>query len=505
MSFDFKIGQTSFSDILKMLVFFRDPIACSVYSTLLVRASQPYAHTLLRWINTGQLSDPYDEFMINESRSLHRTALDQDYVDEYWERKYTLKDTSPSSASDTAATDNINVLDGANLLDAMSLGASLDGKEATTGEKRASKRSRGLGGGGILPAFLEGWKVKILLAGKYLNVIRECGSGEPKEIINAQNALPPNAESVDEDIAMGSEAFQSRIDLAYLSANTALLRLLITQQSLFPRLRSLKNHFFLDQGDSFTHFLDLASHELGKKAKHVSLSKLQSLLDLAIRNPSSASGADPYKEDVKIAISGTTLTEWLTNINNVNGVVVGDDGDLPESNVVGANGEKDRKKEESDKSSLTGIDALSLDYTVKFPLSLIISRKAILKYQLIFRHLLSLKHLEQILTTTWLEHTKFQAWRKRTASPRVEKWKARVFTLRTRMLAFTQQMFAFAVSEVLEGNWRNMMIRLEKVKTVDQLLRYHNDFLDTCLKECMLTNNKLLKVRFQKTTWVYYF
>ena len=33
-----------------------------------------------------------------------------------------------------------------------------------------------------------------------------------------------------------------------------------------------------------------------------------------------------------------------------------------------------------------------------------------------------------------------------------------------------------------------------KVTTVDQLLRDHVDFLDTCLKECMLTSDKALRV-----------
>ncbi len=41
------------------------------------------------------------------------------------------------------------------------------------------------------------------------------------------------------------------------------------------------------------------------------------------------------------------------------------------------------------------IDALVFDYSVKFPLSLVISRKTILRYQLLFRFLLNLKHAEQ--------------------------------------------------------------------------------------------------------------
>lgn len=64
------------------------------------------------------------------------------------------------------------------------------------------------------------------------------------------------------------------------------------------------------------------------------------------------------------------------------------------------------------------------------------------------------------------------------------------------MLAFVQQILAFVTFEVLEPNWRNLEVKLAKVTTVDQLLRDHSDFLDTCLKEAMLTSARLLSVRF---------
>jgi hypothetical protein len=47
--------------------------------------------------------------------------------------------------------------------------------------------------------------------------------------------------------------------------------------------------------------------------------------------------------------------------------------------------------------SKQAIDALTLDYNVKFRLSLVLSRKNILWYQLLFRFLLHLKHVEQSL------------------------------------------------------------------------------------------------------------
>lgn len=139
---------------------------------------------------------------------------------------------------------------------------------------------------------------------------------------------------------------------------------------------------------------------------------------------------------------------------------------------------------------------MTLDYNVKFPLSLVISRKTILRYQLLFRFLLHLKHVEQTLSAMWLEQ-KTAPWRVPVPNhPEFDRWRLRVFLLRARMLSFVQQILAFATFEVLEPNWRALEVKLTKVTTVDQLLRDHTDFLDTCLKESMLTSSKLLRASY---------
>mgnify|MGYP001584153664 FL=1 len=80
------------------------------------------------------------------------------------------------------------------------------------------------------------------------------------------------------------------------------------------------------------------------------------------------------------------------------------------------------------------------------------------------------------------------------------------------MLVFVQQLLYFCTAEVIEPNWQALMARLKTKdedkdgsepasRTVDELMQDHVDFLDTCLKECMLTNSRLLRVRhlFTKT------
>ena len=280
----------------------------------------------------------------------------------------------------------------------------------------------------------------------------------------------------------------------------------------------------------------MSASELRKPAKNVNASKLQSLLDIVLRQPGSVAAEDVFKEDVKVTMSDTGLTGWLMRVVNVQGM----DADASTLSLT-YNGSVDANSSSKD---ISGYEALTLDYSVPFPLSLIISRNTLTRYQLLFRYLLSLRHLEILLTQSWTEHTKGAVWIHRTRRKggkgvvhsreveqqrRVEVWKRRVWCLRSRMLCFVQQLLYYCTSEVIEPNWAGFMMRLEesagddagaaiggagmggggveavaggssaaaekKVKrTVDELMQDHVDFLATCLKECMLTNSKLLRV-----------
>ncbi|CAK5280946.1 unnamed protein product [Mycena citricolor] len=423
-----------------------DPTAHALHSTLLSAAGVPYVSMLRTWITTGRLVDPYEELLVKESKFINRGILEMDYTDEYWERRYTLRD-----------------------------GSTLAGlsKRRQAGVPLPRTVNGRLPGGACVPPLLEGWKHKILLAGKYLNVIRECGM----EIRRADDYAS--------DASLDDEKFYAFIEDAYTHANQTLLQLLLRDQQLIPRLSSLKRYFFLSQSSLLTHLLDLSHTELRKTAKSASIVKLQSLLDLALNTDSH--GEDQlFREDVKVTMAPSGLYEWLLNVVNVSGVIGGEDGE-PETH------HEEQKKEKDDKKPMLAIDALALDYTVKFPLSLVISRKTILRYQLLFRFLLHLKHVEQSLTAMWTEH-KTHPWRVPVPHhPELERWRLRVFLLRARMLSFVQQILAFSTFEVLEPNWRVLEGKLARVTTVDQLLRDHVDFLDTCLKECMLTSSKLLR------------
>ncbi|KAF8154706.1 Spc98 family-domain-containing protein [Crassisporium funariophilum] len=422
-----------------------DPTAGKVYGKLLKAAGKPYVEMLRAWVATGRLMDPYEELLVKESKFIDRGILEMDYTDEYWERRYTLRDGSISSGSS---------------------------KRHQAGVPPPRSIGGRLPGGACVPPLLETWKHKILLAGKYLNVIRECGIEMSRDPTHA----------VDEDISMDDERFYKFIEDAYSHANKTLLQLLLKDQQLIPRLRSLKRYFFLSQSSFLTHLLDLSSTELRKSSKSASVVKLQSLLDLALNTD--AQGEDTlFRDDIKVTMAESGLYDFLLKVVTVSGVVKAEEGGE----------EEPAKKEKEDKKPMLAIDAMTFDYTVKFPLSLVISRKTILRYQLLFRFLLHLKHVEQALSSMWIEQ-KTTPWRCSVPNhPEFTGWRLRVCLLRARMLSFVQQILAFVTFEVLEPNWHALEGKLDKVTTVDQLLKDHVDFLDTCLKESMLTSSKLLR------------
>ncbi|KAI4093020.1 MAG: hypothetical protein LQ344_003167 [Seirophora lacunosa] len=419
-----------------------DPAARALLQSLLRDASRPYMIMLNEWLHHGGIKDPHGEFLIKEQKSIKREKLEEDFTDEYWEKRYTIRDSD-------------------------------------------------------VPPQLEAVKDKVLLAGKYLNVVRECGG---VDISKEVHDVPKSFDDA---------CFLDNINSAYAHANSSLLSLLLTTHALSARLRSMKHYFFLDHSDFFTYFLDLSASELKKPFRHVNVSKLQSLLDLVLRQPGSIAAQDPFKEDVKVHMNDVGLIKFLMGVVNVRGIEQDDSKDSGTTEKYRTPAAAHTSSTTEADSNMTGFEALEFKFSVPFPLSLVISSKTVLRYQILFRYLLSMRHLEGLLVNSWEDHNKVLSWTHRSKDPRLEMWKRRAWTLRSRMLVFVQQFTYYCTAEVIEPNWQRLMARVNggqdlataqdsgvkpKVnRTVDELMEDHVDFLDTCLKECMLMNSRLLR------------
>lgn len=139
------------------------------------------------WIHKGEIRDPYEEFMIVKSRKVNKENIKEDFNDAYWEQRYTIREN-------------------------------------------------------FVPSFLVPLKNKILLAGKYLNVIRECGIHLSQADRNASATGQPSASTTylernDILAALSGGRLVDTIEDAYQYANKKLLDLLLRDKQLLGRLR----------------------------------------------------------------------------------------------------------------------------------------------------------------------------------------------------------------------------------------------------------------------------
>ncbi|ONK75701.1 uncharacterized protein A4U43_C03F19630 [Asparagus officinalis] len=315
-----------------------------------------------------------------------------------------------------------------------------------------------------IPSFLAGIAETILTTGKYLNVMRECG----------HNVQVPQTEN-SKLMSFGSNHhYLECIKTAYDFASGELLTLIKEKYDLIGKLRSLKRYLLLDQGDFLVHFMDIARDELAKRPEEISVEKLQSLLDLALRT--TAAVADPYHEELTCCVERVSLLKKLATLKDL-------ESSYP-SNYANLVFEGD---DQLDPVSITGLETFSLSYKVQWPLSLIISRKALTKYQLIFRFLFHCKHVNRQLCVAWQLHQGFRTIHSM-GTPI-----SRSSILCRSMLKFINSLLHYLTFEVLEPNWHLMHDRLQAVKSIDEVIQFHDFYLHKCLKECLLLLPQVLK------------
>ncbi|KMZ10638.1 gamma-tubulin complex component 2 homolog isoform X2 [Drosophila simulans] len=362
---------------------------------LVRKAAKPYMRMLQLWIQKGVIVDRHQEFLVVDNEVIHRDELPEHYSDDYWERRYTLRDER-------------------------------------------------------IPSFLAKYSDKILRTGKYLNVIRQCG----------KRVMPTQEMNLEFDPT--SERHVSVINDAYYFAARMLLDVLLTENDLMGHLQSVKRYLLLNQGDFTMQFMDACEEELTKNVDHVLPMTLENLLGLTLRISSARN--DPYKDDLHCELLPYDLVTQMSKI---------------------------MKKEESwqaqPRLDLSGLECFAFTYEVKWPCSLVLNHISISKYQMLFRQLFYCKHVERQLCKIWKENSIAKQFEPQAASL----YRA-AFTLRQRMMNAIQNLEYYMMIEIIEPNWHIFIEKMKTVENVDNVLRLHQDFLDSCLKNCMLTESSHL-------------
>ena len=310
-----------------------------------------------------------------------------------------------------------------------------------------------------LPVFLVKQAEKILKTGKYINVIRQ---------IRKEVELP-----YCEELEYSSEdhLFNERIDIAYNFSSKELLNLLFEECSLIEHIKSIKLYFFMEKGDFISEFMNTAEDELNKEIHEIVPTRLESLLELAIRT--SVVNTDPHVDNLGIGLVNESILDQFSNVmdckNDTN--LTGDDESLDDFH-----------------GEMKGFEAIGLKYKVEWPLTLVFSKRNMACYQMMFRYLFYCKFVERELQKVWVHIKNFKRTPMRTSKI------TRICSILQKMLEFVLNLEYFMVVEVIEPQFH---ILLEKIRTkvfsVDDMIEEHNKFIETVFNSCMLNERYAFK------------
>ncbi|XP_062542171.1 gamma-tubulin complex component 2 homolog isoform X2 [Armigeres subalbatus] len=364
---------------------------------LIEMAAVPYMEMLQLWIFNGVIHDTRKEFLVEH----HALDLNENDMMDYWEKQYVIR------------TDKV-------------------------------------------PCFLNEYADIILSTGKYLNVIRECGSS-----VDYQQKVCTTLKYTHSD----HQTYIKVIEDAYNYASSSLLNLIMDKYNLMGRLYSVKRYFLLQQGDFIDQFMDICEEDLNKDVDELRPMRLENLLEVTL-NMSSAR-YDEYNDDLKTMLLPYGIVTQISKIVKTEDVFLDTLGDT---------------------SQLKGIECFTFNYNAQWPVSIVLNRWTISKYQMIFRQLFYLKYVERILCRVWIANNRTKQF-----APQTAKLYRSAFTLRQKMLIAIQSFESYMMIEVIEPNWHHFYQNIKQIKNVDDVLKYHQDFLDQCMENCMLTDQDLLK------------
>ncbi|XP_073994402.1 gamma-tubulin complex component 2-like isoform X3 [Rhodnius prolixus] len=321
-----------------------------------------------------------------------------------------------------------------------------------------------------IPSFLESATNEIFKSGAYLNVIKEGVSHDRKLNLARVEAISYSSRP---------SKYLDVISRAYIHSSSYLLTHMLEEYQLLERFTFMRKYLLIQQGEFIAQILDTCDDELCKPIKDIIPSRMQTLVDMAIRGVE-----DSIRDDLNIVLQPQDLCYQVSKILSV------------------ASNEESCQKSIELNTSLSGFECFTLNMACRWPISLIFNARIISCYQMIFRLLFYCKHVERLLSKVWILDQRL-----RKLPPDQMHQYSGAFALRHKMIYFIQNMQYYMMEEAIEPNWIEFQLELKKVtgpcsssnvhngpfvtnkvKSIDDLIAIHKRFLDKCMNDCLLTN-----------------
>ena len=448
----------------------------SIYKYLLNKSFIPFFEMIKLWVCHGFLENEHDyqEFMIFSPKSYIKEKLNDYYHDLFWETKFILNDVN-------------------------------------------------------IPTFLDRIKTKILFIGKSFNIIKECGKNikcpyenefesfrdivqdityDIKTIIKNNFDIYKQDGIIDLSINNSNNnnirinilllnnrnnqmifeteriiEFENLIEKIYQWINNTLKKILFNEKDLILMIHSFKKYYLMEAGDYFNDFiemnLDLLTSGLSKINDENKDKKKENIIKLPMNR-----NEDENKSIFKFEITNMTLEDLKKYYTNYHKILKTSENDITKiiSQLQKIDKIINKKKREEPKENVKVVECIEIDSEIQWPLNLIFSKKNIMKYKLLFRSLIRLKFIEKLLYNSFhlqqdLKELNIQS-----------KFKDSFF-LRDCMVSFIKNLITYLFNEVIEPNYIELMKNLENANSMEDVINYHDKYLDKCINEGFIIDN----------------
>ena len=449
----------------------------NIYKYLLNKSFMPFFDMIKLWVCHGILENEhnYQEFMIFSPKSYIKEKLNDYYHDLFWETKFILN--------------NINI-----------------------------------------PIFLEKIAPKILFIGKSYNIIKECGKNikcpyeiefesfrdiiqdevddintviknnfdiyKPTGIIdlsisnkeNNNNSIKINNLFLYNRNQMIFETeriiqFENLIDKIYKWINDTLKRVLFNEKDLILMIHSFKKFYLMEAGDFYNDFLELNLDILTTGLGKLNEENKNKNKDYIIKFPTNMNDEE-NRNIFKFEITNMTVEDLKKYYANYHKILKSSENDITKitSQLKKIDKIINKKKNEEPKENVKVVECIEIEPIIQWPLNLIFSKKNIMKYKLLFRHLIRLKFIEKLLYNTFLSQQDFKELN-------IQSKLKDSFFLRDCMVNFIKNLIYYLFNEVIEPNFIQLMKNLEAAKSMEDVINYHDKFLDNCISEGFIIDN----------------
>ncbi|VFQ68641.1 unnamed protein product [Cuscuta campestris] len=292
-------------------------------------------------------------------------------------------------------------------------------------------------------------------------------------------------ESLLQDLKESSEfhkrTFEMAVDSIKAIAASHLWQLVVVRADLNGHLKALKDYFLLAKGDFFQSFLE-ESRQLMRLPPRQSTAEADLMVPFQLAALKTIGDEDKHFSRVSLRVPSFGIPLKTAQ------------RDLPKPNA-NADGELGGQSDASLEMSLDGWDAISLEYSVEWPLQLFITQEVLSKYQRIFQYLLRLKRTQMELEKSWAssmhqDHSDFAKHRNDHSKPSTSQQRRQhirpMWHVREHMAFLIKNLQFYIQVDVIESQWNVLQSHIQNSHDFTELVGFHQEYLAALISQSFL-------------------